>query len=455
MKEFDNKILSVIQKFNMIQSGDKILVGLSGGADSCALLHVLCKLSTTLGFTLVAAHLNHGIRGDEALRDQNHSKAFSEKLGIPFVTEQVSVPQYAEQNKMSEEMAARKLRYDFFKEVCDKHSCNKIAVAHNQNDSVETILLNLIRGSGSKAMDGIKPINGNVIRPLIETTREEIEQYLKKCKIDFVVDSTNLEDNYARNIVRNQIIPRMKSINEGVLNNIIRTSSIVRAESEYLENEIKNLDIINLQKDCVTIKKRTFSQLHIALARRAFLQAITMLCGNTFNVSSKQIDPVISSLKTGNVFTLGNGIKICITSDEIRLTYSLDSVSEYEYELSLPGSLTIKETGASYKFDFVDTYEKKNGVLYINAEGIDKIKIRTRKNGDVFTPYGMKGNKKIKSFYIDNKIPSSERNHYPLLIANDKVAAVLPLRISDDFKINKNTQKILRITLLGGTYDKL
>ena len=439
----------------MVQNGDRILVGLSGGADSSALLKVLNTLAKQLGFTIVAAHLNHGIRGTEALRDQNHSRIFSKKLNIPFVTKDVSVPQYAKGNKISEEMAARILRYDFFKEVCVKYKCNKIAVAHNKNDSIETILLNIIRGSGSKAMDGIKPTNGNIIRPLIETSREEIEQYLEKNGIDFVVDSTNLEDNYARNIVRNQIIPKMLLINEGAVNNILRTSSILRTESEYLDEEVIKLKLITSDSTKITIKRSEFSQLHIALARRTILQAVTMLCGNTLNVSSKQIDLIISSLKTGNVFTLGNGTKICITPHEILLTKSLISVPEYEYEITLPGIINVAETGAVYKFDFVDSYKPSADTLYLDAENTDRITVRTRLDGDSFIPYGMKGRKKIKNFYIDSKIPSFERNFYPVLVANDKIAAVLPLRISDEFKINKNTQKILRITLFGGTYDKL
>ncbi len=451
---FNDKIISVIKKFNMIQNGDRILVGLSGGADSTALLYALSVLADSLKITVVAAHLNHGIRGLEALRDKNHSEKFAGKLGVPFASKDVSVPEYAKSHKLSEEMAARVLRYDFFKEVCDEYNCNKIAVAHNKNDSIETILLNIIRGSGSKAMDGIKPVNGNVIRPLIETSREEIENFLGENNIDYVTDSTNLEDSYARNIVRNHIIPKMRMINENAVNNILRTSSIIRAESEYLESEVEKLGIISADSDIVSIKRHEFSVLNTALARRILMQAINTLCGNTLNISNAQIDSVIYNLKTGNIFSFGNGTKACVTADEIILYKYLDSIPEYEYEITLPCDLYVKESGISYSFEFADVYKPKPNTLFICADNLDKITVRTRKDGDAFIPYGMKGTKKVKSFYIDNKIPSIKRNCYPVVTANNKILAVLPLRINDEFKITKNTKKILRISSFGGTYDK-
>ncbi len=454
MLNFSDKIISVIKKFNMIQNGDRILVGLSGGADSTALLYALSLISDNLKISVAAAHLNHGIRGEEALRDKNHSEKFALRLGIPFVSKDVCVPEYAKTHKLSEEMAARVLRYDFFKEACDEYNCNKIAVAHNKNDSIETILLNIIRGSGSKAMDGIKPVNSNIIRPLIETSREEIEEFLAENNIDYVTDSTNLEDSYARNIVRNHIFPKMKMINENAVNNILRTSSIIRAESEYIENEAKKLGIVWDNSDSVSIKRHEFSALNTALARRTLMLAIDTLCGNTLNVSNSQIDSVISNLKTGNIFSFGNGSKALITANEITLTKTIDSIPEYEYEITLPGDLYVKESGISYSFEFTDVYKPAPNTLFICADNLDKITVRTRKDGDTFVPYGMKGTKKVKSFYIDSKIPSIKRNLYPVVVSNNKILAVLPLRINDEFKITKNTKKILRISSFGGTYDK-
>ncbi len=455
MLNFKDNVISAIKKFNMITPGERIVVGLSGGADSCALAHVLSDIAKDLSFTLIAAHLNHGIRGDEALHDKEFSKSFASKLGIDIITKDACVPQYAKEHKLSEEMAARIVRYEFFNEVCTQYNCTKIAVAHNKNDNAETILLNLIRGSGSKGFDGIRPVNGNIIRPLIGISRTEIEDYAKDNGISYVTDSTNTQDIYARNIIRHHLLPKMAEINSGALNNIIRCSEILSIESDYMEEEIKLHKLFRFSEDSVIIDRREFDSLHPALARRALFKAIHLACGNTQNVCSKQIDLLLSGVKTGNTFSFGNGSRAYITYDSLVFTKQLNTVSSYEYEVSVPCTIQVKETGLTYKLEFTDSFTKKPNSVCLSADKLGSLTLRTRKDGDTFKPYGMTGSKKLKSFYIDCKIPSIERNFYPLLTSGNKILAVIPLRINEDFKITEHTQKILRITIIGGTYDKL
>ncbi len=455
MISLKDKVISTIKKFNMLNPGDRIVVGLSGGADSCVLTYILSKICISHGITVVAAHLNHGIRGQEADRDMEFSKAFASSLGIEIVCKKVSVPQYAKEHKLSEEMAARTLRYEFFDEVCAQYNLNKVAVAHNKNDSVETILLNLIRGSGSKGFEGIKAVNGNIIRPLIDIDRKDIEDYAKSKDIGYITDSTNLQDVYARNILRNNILPKMTEINSGAIDNIIRCSEILGKDADFFETEISKLDLFEIKENQVVIDRTKFDKLHPALTSRCVFKAIFYLLGNTVNISSNQIEQFCLNIRTGNVFAFGNGAKAYVTSQSLIFTNEICNIDDYEYNITIPGKLFVNETASTYNFEFVDNYSFKPDSVCVSADNIERLTLRTKRDSDVFKPYGMNGTKKIKSFFIDCKIPANDRKKYPLLVSNDEIVAVIPLRISDDYKVTKGTKKILQITKIGGTYDKL
>ncbi len=456
MSAFRDNILETIRKYNLIDTNDRIVVGLSGGADSCALLHSLSQLSQTLGIWIIAAHLNHGIRQEEAMRDEEFSKTFAGICNVDFVSKTVDVPEYARRCKISDEMAGRQLRYEFFDEVSRKYNCSKIAVAHNQNDRVETIFLNLTRGTGSDGFEGIKPKNGNVIRPLIETSRTDIECYAHENDISYVTDSTNLTDVYARNIIRNKVIPELEKINPGVITNILRCSDIVGTENDFAENLISSSDIFRVKEHEVLIDKSEFISLHRALARRTLLKGIKLLCGNTLNVSLKQVDSVCENLKTGNVFRFGNDSFAIVTANQLILTDVFPETQTYNYKVAIPGTIRVEEIGCEYKFEYVTKYQHGENILTLSMDDIDenKLNLRSKQEGDLFTPFGMKGSKKIKNFFIDSKIPSHHRLNYPLLVCDNLVCAVLPLRINNKCRVTSETKKILKITKIGGTYDE-
>ena len=198
-----NSVLKAIKQFSMLEKSHNVTVALSGGADSVSLLHILYELRDELGITLSAAHLNHMIRGDEALRDENFARQECEKLGIPFFCERADVPKYAKEHRVSTELAAREIRYEFLSNVSD----GLIATAHTASDNIETIIFNLARGTGLKGLCGIPPVRENIIRPLIFCTREEIEAYCSANRLSYVTDSTNLSDDYSRNKIRHTIVP--------------------------------------------------------------------------------------------------------------------------------------------------------------------------------------------------------------------------------------------------------
>ena len=452
---FEATALNTIKKYNMIEENDKIVVGLSGGADSSVLLTVLKKLSDKIGFTVCAAHLNHGIRGDEAKRDMEFSKDLSERLNIDFYQKTVNVPEYASKNHISEELAGRKLRYEFFDELCRKHGFNKIAVAHNKNDSAETILFNLIRGSGSKGLCGITPVNNNVVRPLIETSREEIEQYAKENSINFVTDSTNYCDIYSRNILRNNVISQFKRINENAVNNIIRCSDILFSENEFMTEYAKSLNLLQFADNKILLNREKFDAQHIAVKRILVIEAIKLLNQNTNNFSSVHAENIISGCKTGSVIMFPSDVAAIFEHDNIVFTKEFFEIPDYEYIVKIPDKIIVKETGLAYNFEVVDINDVDDKNQYISLDNaiLSEITLRTRRDGDIFAPSGMNGNKKVKKYYIDNKIPKYQRNKYPLLVINNEIAAIMQQRVSRNFVINENTKKILKITVTGGSNE--
>ena len=213
-----NKVMKAIDDYSMLRGASKVVVGFSGGADSVCLLHILSKLRNEIGFEIIGAHVNHGIRGDEALRDADFAQDFCKQLGVAFKLLNVDCVSKAREMGVSVEECGRLLRYDFFYSLAD---CNtRIATAHNSNDNTETVLFNLARGSSVKGVGGIPPVRGNIIRPLIYCARKEIEGYSRENNLQFVTDSTNLCDDYTRNKIRHKILPVLEEINPEAVSNV-------------------------------------------------------------------------------------------------------------------------------------------------------------------------------------------------------------------------------------------
>ena len=235
-------VLHALKKYNMLEKGGTVVVGLSGGADSVCLTHALWSIKDELDLTLVAAHVNHGIRGGEAQRDEDFCKAFCEKYGIEFKVLKADIPALSQQQGLGEEECGRKVRYEFFSSLAGENG--KIATAHNLNDNAETLLFNLTRGTALKGAGGIPPVRDNIIRPLILTPREEIERYCADNSLSFITDSTNLKNEYTRNKIRNIIIPQLKEINSDAVSALAGFCEYAREDSVFLESLEQIPDII-------------------------------------------------------------------------------------------------------------------------------------------------------------------------------------------------------------------
>ncbi|MDE6539854.1 MAG: tRNA lysidine(34) synthetase TilS [Ruminococcus sp.] len=229
-----DKIFSFIKKYNMINKGDTVICGLSGGADSVCLLVVLYRISRKIGFSVKALHVNHCLRGDESNRDENFCRKLCRELNIPFKAVSCNVTAFAEENGLSIEESARKLRYEIFSE---NSVGAKIATAHNANDNLETVIFNLVRGSALKGLSGIPPVRDNIIRPLLVVSRAEIEEYLRNIGQNYVTDSTNLSDDYTRNKIRHQVLPVLCGINPSLIETSVNSIDAVRSENFMIEEQ--------------------------------------------------------------------------------------------------------------------------------------------------------------------------------------------------------------------------
>lgn len=326
---FKEEILETIEKYNLIQNGDKIVIGLSGGPDSISLINVLDEIrndeTLCLKFEIIAAHINHNIR-EEAKSDEDFVVKYCKEKNIEIYVLSVDVTKIAKEEKKGTEETARKIRYDFFEEVLNKTKSNKIATAHTANDNAETVIMNMIRGSGSSGLKGIRPIRENkFIRPLIETTREEIEKYCDDYKLNPRIDKTNFENDYTRNKIRNILIPLIKEeFNPNIITTINRLSDIINEENQYLENltkqKYKEILIEEHKGKQIVLDLKLFNKQELVIKKRIILHTINALQGNAQGIGKVHIDDIIKLCKNnlGNKYLTPNkNIKVLIKNKKI------------------------------------------------------------------------------------------------------------------------------------------
>lgn len=309
MKE---KVKCTIKKFNLIEPGDKIVLGVSGGPDSISMLNILNEIKDELKIDIYVAHINHMIR-QEAIDDEKYVQTYCDKNNIQCFIKRIDVQQYANTNKIGTEEAGRNIRYEFFEEIKQKVNANKIAVAHNKNDKIETIIMNLLRGSGLSGLKGIEPIRDNkFIRPLIECERNEIEAYCEQQKLNPRIDKTNFENDYTRNKIRNIVIPYIKDeFNPNIIETIDRLSQVATDESNYVELQTEKIYkklVINQNEKEIILNLKEFNEQENVIKSRIVLKAIRLLMGSTQRIEKIHIQDIIKlcNNNVGNKFLTPN-----------------------------------------------------------------------------------------------------------------------------------------------------
>lgn len=430
------KIRKTILHSELILPGDKVIIGLSGGADSMCLAHALCLLSKKTIFEVAAAHMNHNIRGADAENDAEAAKEFSEKLGIAFYYHSADVIGYSKKHSISEEMAGRELRYSFFEELQKKYGFNKVATAHNKNDNAETLMMNFIRGSSVSGLCGIPVKRGAIIRPLIEVTRSEIEEYCSENKLPYVTDSTNLQDIYTRNKVRIKLLPELQNeFNPNFINTVTANARIISEENEYINAQAKKAYEQLKVEPSVT----EFNKLHNALKRRVIMLLLTDKYGSVTDISSTAVEDIVELCKknqTGKRVNIPNGYVALIEYDRLIIKKPKNAGS-FAYKLSLGEEIYIPQLDSYIKAE-VCTEKQKDHCIYISCDKADDLYVRSRKNGDIFFPEGMMGRKKLKEFFIDKKVPAPKRALVPIITVGEEIAAVSDMRTDARFAFGRN-----------------
>ncbi len=323
MKE---KVLNTIKKYNLIKNGDKIVLGVSGGPDSISMLDILnnIKKENQINFNITVAHVNHLIR-EEAIDDEKYVQEYCEKNKIEYYIKRIDVQNIARERKIGTEEAGRIARYDFFEEILEKTNSNKIGIAHNKNDKIETIIMHILRGSGISGLKGIEPIRDNkYIRPLIECERTEIEQYCEEYKLNPRIDKTNFENEYTRNKIRNIVIPYIKEeFNPNIIETINRLSELVTEEDNFIENVVKEQYkkiLINQEKNEIILNLKEFNNMEKVIRARMILYTTKQLTGSSQKIEKIHIQDIIKLCENniGNKFLTPNkNLKILIKDKKI------------------------------------------------------------------------------------------------------------------------------------------
>ena len=421
------KVKEFIEKEDLFSKQDKILVALSGGADSVALTRILI----TLGYHCEAAHCNFELRGEESDRDEDFVRNFCRSLNIKCHSIHFETRRYAAQQSISIEMAARELRYNWFSKICEESDCQVVAVAHHKDDSVETMLLNLIRGTGINGLLGIRPKNGNVVRPLLCASRQEVVEYLHRMNQTYVTDSTNLEDEYTRNKIRLNLLPLMEEINPSVKDGLVKTASYLNDISKVYQQAIKeSIDRIFITPE----KEISIEKLMNEPAPQALLFEVLSPLG--FN--STQVEEVYGSLngQPGKRFISSQWQ---VVKDRELLLIEKVKTANDKPQIIFEEVLFTKE--------FVIPKDKDTACFDANKfKGV--ISIRKWEKGDYFIPFGMKGKKLVSDFMTDSKFSLLKKEQQWVLSCNDQIAWLIGERTDNRFRIDDSTQKVI-IAKLG------
>ncbi|WMM25415.1 tRNA lysidine(34) synthetase TilS [Tissierella sp. MB52-C2] len=456
MKE---KVLATIKEYNLIEENDNIVVGISGGPDSMALLYSLLEVKSSIPFSIHIAHVNHGVRGKDAKSDQLFVERIAKELNLSYYTKDVDMIQYGKENGISSEEAGRELRYGFFREILLKVGKGKIAVAHNMNDQAETLIMRFLRGTGIDGLKGMEFKTKDIIRPILGIDRKEIESYIEKNNIETVLDKTNLEPIYSRNKVRLELIPYIEeNFNPNIVNTLWRMSKISSVDSKFLEEYSKerfNIIVKNKDRHSIILDGGKFLQEDKSIQQRIIRVAIEEINDSLQGITEVQINltlSLFSSLNTGKEIHLSNGIIAKTRYNDLIIEKDhKKEASKYFYKLNL-GNTNLEDIKYSFKVEVFPVGEnfilnKSKNTRYFDFDIVKgSLGVRNRREGDRLHPFGMRGTKKLKDYFIDEKIPKELRDRIPLIVDEENIIWVVGYRTNDLYKVTKNSKKILSIS---------
>lgn len=456
-----------ITNHQLISPGDAVLVAVSGGPDSIVLLHLLHTLKERLGISLFGAHLDHMFRGRASQQDAQYVRQFCAALEIPCVIESIDVTSYGKKHHLSSQVAAREVRYHFLNRVADQYQARKIALGHHADDQAETVLLNLLRGTGLNGLAGIAPMrNGRYIRPLLAVRKQAIEQYARTLDLAYRVDSTNYQPVYLRNKIRLALLPHLEEhYNPEIVAALGRLAELSREENKYIEEQTASVFeqlASHRGSDTIILPRKKFNGQPVVLRRRLVRLIWKELMGTAKDLSYQHVEIVLAQCRRpgAGIVELPAGLSCSLNYDEI--TFSLNNQPQHvpapwdgSRLLSVPGKLSLPELGVAIETYLYNRQQLKVAVDALPANQAvfdwdtitDQLKICTRQPGARFAPQGAGGTVKLKKFFIDQKIPRAKRWSIPLICSGDEIIWVTGYRIGEYWKVTARTETILHIIL--------
>lgn len=462
------RVRETVSRYRMFRNGESVLVAVSGGPDSVALLDVLSRLAVDWGLSLTVAHLNHMFRGAEADEDVLFVRNLAARYGLPCVAESIDVPAYRQEHGLSAQVAAREIRYRFLDETARAVDATAVALGHNADDQCETILLNFLRGTGLAGLGGIPPVRGIYVRPLIGVWRAEIEAYCRLRNLVYRQDSSNLEAIYTRNRIRHHLIPLLeRDYNPGLRTALLRLGEIARAENGYLDGEAGRA--LNLARQSVSdegglsLDLDRLRELDPVICRRVLKQAWQEAAGGA-QTDYKHIEDLFDLVHSpvgGRLVELPGGL----TAERVRRCLvigraaGMPSSAPYAVPLEVPGETRVPGQDWSVRavlwdgeidLDTVRRGQDRSRV-YLDYDCLTMpLQLRNRRPGDVFSPFGLDGTVKLKKYFSDLGLPRAERDDQPLVVdARGRIVWVVGVRPADFCRITPMTKKVLFLQVVG------
>jgi tRNA(Ile)-lysidine synthase len=460
-----DQIKRAIDRHHLVEKGDRLIVGVSGGVDSMVLLHLLNACREAFDLSLIVAHVNHGLRPAESEKEAELVRKEAARLGCPFEYGQFHAKEFQKRGGLSPQDAARRIRFDFFYSLLQKHHAQKIALGHHADDQVETVLLRLIRGAGLQGLKGMLPIReGIVIRPLLEVWGGNIQSFAVEKNIPFLTDSSNLKKDYLRNKIRLALVPLMEREYQPNFKEILlRTSNILREENDYLEKgaEAAYQQVVREEGETLSFKFSEYQSLHQAIRWRVIRKVLEKICDWGAAVGEGEwsnVHKVYQKLHQSSpsfVLELSPGAWVEKRYDAVLLGRGkVEPSLPFDVELISPGRTSIPEIGKEVVIEEVngDKFRDVRGPL--NTALMDygslqfPLRMRNFRPGDRFYPLGAQGAQKLKEFFIDQKIPSFERRRVPLLVSGGMIVWIAGYRIDERVKVTEKTKKVLAVKIV-------
>ncbi|NEW09578.1 tRNA lysidine(34) synthetase TilS [Paenibacillus sp. SYP-B3998] len=462
------KVEQRIIEQKLIDSGDVVVIAVSGGSDSVALLHVLFTLSRRYGWKLVVAHVNHRFRGAESDEEANFVVALAARLELPCEIGDIDVPAYIEETSMNGQAAAREKRYAFLHEVADKHQAQCIAFAHHADDQAETVMMRLLRGTGPSGLVGMpeRRLEKKVelIRPFLRIYKSELVQYCAEHEIAYCQDSSNALRKYFRNQVRLDVLPMLKQYNEQFSESLNRLTELMCEEDDYLEKETLQVfkRIVTKCHEMYRLERASFTELHVALQRRLIKLILNCLCLGMDRLDFTKVESIreliLKQRASNHVLEVDEQLYIVREYEAVHFQSFAPSLRPYQYQVELSASeMSLPEADIKLVYSLIYSASTLASVhsltamdVYLDLDQLElPLSIRSRKPGDRLEPHGLNGSKKVKDMFIDAKMPLSRREVIPLLVdASGQVLWIVGFRRSKHALVGPDTKHVLHMKLM-------